>query len=172
MDFPGCAVVQRLMRTFGAVEREIIGQPLVTIGSCIVTHQVNVFVLHGTPMSFDENVFQQIWIHLIGQLDVCWLLVPFLQESFFALNAVFLRLPGLPVRFERNTISFASRMSDVADVAHRSDASGSLLIPEQVRSTAATVECSALDTDAGCLTIHGHDRSPSRSLHEFSATFS
>ena len=56
MDFPGRAVVQRLMRSIVAVKLEILRQPFVTIVSRRVLLQVNLFVLDASPKSFDEYV--------------------------------------------------------------------------------------------------------------------
>ena len=58
MDFPGRPVVQALVRTFVAVEREVSCESSLTIGSRFVLLEVDVFVLDASPESLDKHVVQ------------------------------------------------------------------------------------------------------------------
>ena len=58
MNFPRRAVVQGLMWAFVAIEFEVINQSFMTIGSGVVTLQINVFVFQRSPEPFDEDVVE------------------------------------------------------------------------------------------------------------------
>src|SRR4026207_382877 len=49
IDLPGCLPLERLMPTFVAIKREVIGEPALQLGHRGVVVQVNVLILHRAP---------------------------------------------------------------------------------------------------------------------------
>ena len=70
-----------------AVEREIVGQPFVTIGSCFIALQINIFVLHTSPKPLNEDVVNGAAATIHADVDVIGL-QPFNEESTGELSSL------------------------------------------------------------------------------------
>ena len=58
IDACGCLALVGLMRAIMIVMREIARQAIVYIGHLFVVHEVDVFVFHTSPKSFNEHVVE------------------------------------------------------------------------------------------------------------------